>query len=102
MPQGSVHSPHRRFDRLFDLAGQQDRMTTAAQPGFTPVRVLAPHVEKRLRSDAIRSLGRTPNEEAVSDQPRNPVATTNFSELSDREAGGFTLATLAKRCFSTF
>ena len=35
-------------------------------------------------------------------QPRKPVATTNFSELSDREAGGFTLATLVNFCFSSF
>lgn len=35
-------------------------------------------------------------------QPRKPVATTNFSELSARDAGGFTLATLANRCFSSF
>jgi hypothetical protein len=31
----------------------------------------------------------------------NPVATTNFSELSEREAGGLTLATFSKRCLST-
>ena len=35
-------------------------------------------------------------------QPLKPVATTNFSELSARDAGGFTFATFAKRCLSSF
>lgn len=34
--------------------------------------------------------------------PLNPVATTNFSELSDRLAGGLMLATLVNRCFNSF
>ena len=33
--------------------------------------------------------------------PRKPEATTNFSELSDRLAGGLTLATRAKRRLSS-
>lgn len=33
--------------------------------------------------------------------PRNPVATTNFSDESDRLAGGLTLTTLSNRCFNS-
>ncbi len=39
---------------------------------------------------------------AVWIQPRNPVAITNFSELSLREAGGFTCDTLSNRCLRIF
>ena len=35
-------------------------------------------------------------------QPRNPRATTNFSELSARESGGFTFSTELNRCFRIF
>ena len=86
-------------ERLFELIRQQevaDRQATLA-PG--------PHAPRARHADdfltrAERSFGLHRARDAA--QPRKPVATTNFSELSARDAGGLTLATLAKRCLSSF
>ncbi|SMC89426.1 hypothetical protein SAMN06295998_109108 [Primorskyibacter flagellatus] len=61
---------------------------------------VSPHVTRSFQANAIASLRWMPDQ--LSSMPRNPVATTNFSELSEREDGGLTFATLVKRCLSSF
>ena len=85
-----------RTERLFELHRQETLQTGRgrAYPGPEGVR---PDIALRLREKAMRSL-----RSGQSGAPRKPVATTNFSELSARDAGGFTFATFVKRCFKSF
>jgi len=49
----------------------------------------------------VRRPGLNP-QPALQGQPLNPVATTNFSELSERDAGGLTCTTFSNFCLSSF
>ena len=86
-----------RREKLFELH-RQERLQTGSGRAYGQPQVQRPDVALQLRERANRSLRSV----APDDQPRKPVATTNFSELSEREAGGFTFMTLVKRCFSSF
>ncbi|SHH73763.1 hypothetical protein SAMN05443551_2838 [Marivita hallyeonensis] len=86
-----------RLERLFQLQRQRDVQTLLDTAGAREDD-LRPDIALRLQQAAIRSL----QKDHASEEPRKPVATTNFSELSDREAGGFTFATFVKRCLSSF
>lgn len=91
-----------RHDRLFSLMAQT-LIQGHIQREADEYRVVSPAFARLLQTRALDSL--RPYSDAASSlaaTPRNPVATTNFSELSEREAGGFTLATLAKRCLRIF
>ena len=86
-----------RLTRLFELQRQHDVQSLLHDPGGETDE-LRPDIALRLRERAVRSL----RVEVPHDQPRKPVATTNFSELSERDAGGLTLATFVKRCLRSF
>ena len=86
-------------ERLFELIRQQSVSTTPASQA-APTRALRSEDAARFLRRADRSFGLEQARNVA--QPRNPVAITNFSELLARDAGGFTLATLANRCLSSF
>ncbi|KMK67296.1 hypothetical protein IMCC21224_112164 [Puniceibacterium sp. IMCC21224] len=91
-----------QIKRLFALYAAHMNQQSADHPG--EYRVVSPGFARDFQQRAIASLRFSPEPDQSPDPklPRNPVATTNFSELSAREAGGFTFATLTKRCLSSF
>lgn len=102
MTTAQTHTTASRRDKLFQLAAQT--RTASVKPVFRAEKVVSPGIARSLQSSAIRSLGACPESEELAflngpSQPRKPVATTNFSELSARDAGGLTFATFVKRCF---
>lgn len=96
-----------RLALLFALHKQVPEDPMARARGSRAPAHLSPQVETMLRDAATRSLCERPE----TTQPklgqffkslslRKPVATTNFSDESDRLAGGLTLATLSNRRLS--
>ena len=85
-----------RIRRLFELQRQRNVQVLLGDAGDS-ADPLRPDIAETLRDRASLSL--RPDQ---SPSPRKPVAITNFSELSDRDAGGFTFTTFVKRCFSNF
>lgn len=91
-----------RIARVFALYKAHQSQISGSEH-WQEYRVPSPAFARDFQSRALASLrfGGNVSQSSGSDA-RNPEATTNFSELSARDAGGFTFATLAKRCFNSF
>lgn len=94
--QTAGHADLRR-EKLFELH-RQEQLQTDSGRAYGPPEMQRTDVALQLRERANRSF-RTVEPYG---QPRNPVATTNFSELSERDAGGLTFTTFVKRCLRSF
>src|SRR6056297_3802695 len=95
-------APEQRHARLFEYIRQDNMMQVRALRRPSRRGLCAPEMRAFLAT-AERSFARpAAARPSALRQPLKPVATTNFSELSARDAGGFTLATFVKRCLSSF
>ncbi|SHM24555.1 hypothetical protein SAMN05443432_105295 [Roseovarius litoreus] len=103
VPAAAHSYPHSARARLFELMRQQNRREVRALRVPQPT-ALDPNHALAFLAAAERSFAPPSPDDRIRPraQPLKPVATTNFSELSARDAGGLTLATLVKRCLSSF
>ncbi len=86
-----IRQKARRLERLFILTAQQ---RTAKYMRQRDIPDWPPLVTDQILQEARASLR--------FNQPRNPVATTNFSDESERDEGGLTLATFKNFCLRSF
>lgn len=69
--------------------------------GVFRLTVLCPNKTQRAGQKATGQVQTAPCQH-IKDQPLKPIATTNFSELSDRLEGGLTFITLVNLVFNSF